>query len=66
MQFLKEQIENFQDRFGDVTNPDEVAKGDIMYGRIHEVDGDGNVVDQRFGVQSEDALREILDGLVGS
>jgi len=46
--FLKEQIENFQDRFGDVTNPDEVAKGDIMYGRIHEVDGDGNAVEGGF------------------
>ena len=30
------------------------------------LDGEGNVVDQRFGVQSEATLREILDGLAGS
>ncbi|MEL6252735.1 MAG: trigger factor [Bacteroidota bacterium] len=46
--FLKEQIDNFLERFGDVTNPEEVAKGDIMYGRIHEVDGEGNVVEGGF------------------
>ncbi len=46
--FLSEQIENFKDRFGEVSNPEEVAKGDIMYGRIHEVDGEGNAVEGGF------------------
>ncbi|MEM6805437.1 MAG: trigger factor, partial [Bacteroidota bacterium] len=46
--FLNEQIDNFRDRFGEVSNPEEVAKGDVMYGRIHEVDGEGNVVEGGF------------------
>lgn len=46
--FLDEQIENFQDRFGEVTNPEEVAKGDIMYGQLYEADEEGNRVEGGF------------------
>ena len=47
-EFLNKEIENYQDRFADVTNPEDVGEGDIVYGKLSEVDGEGNVIEDGF------------------
>ncbi|MCB0843035.1 MAG: trigger factor family protein, partial [Bacteroidetes bacterium] len=43
--FLNEEIKNYQDRFAEVTNPESVAEGDVIYGRLYEVNEEGEEVE---------------------
>jgi trigger factor len=47
--FLNEEIKNYQDRFAEVTNPESVAEGDVIYGRLYEVDENGEEVEAGYG-----------------
>ncbi|MDP5172161.1 MAG: hypothetical protein NWR72_18095 [Bacteroidia bacterium] len=46
--FLNKEIDNYVDRFGGVTNPDDAQAGDILYGRGVEVDDAGEVLEGGF------------------
>ncbi|WNJ19746.1 trigger factor [Pontibacter sp. G13] len=46
--FLDQEIENYRDRFGEVTNPEEVAEGDIVYGKLYELDDNGEELEGGF------------------
>jgi trigger factor len=46
--FLQEELDQQRDRYADVTNPEEVAEGDIIYGSVSEVDEEGNDVEEGF------------------
>lgn len=46
--FMDKEIEQYIDRFGSVTNPEEAAKGDILYGRCFESTEDGEAVEGGF------------------
>lgn len=46
--FFEEELKNYQDRFGEVQTPDEVGKGDIIYGSAFEVDDAGEAVEEGF------------------
>ena len=45
---LQEDIDNYADRFADVSNPEDVAEGDIVYGRVFEVNAEGEAVEEGF------------------
>jgi trigger factor len=42
---LAKEIADMQKRYGPMTNPEESQEGDILFGKVSEVDGDGNVVE---------------------
>lgn len=46
--FLDKEIEQYIDRFGSVTNPEEAARGDILYGRAFESTEEGEAVEGGF------------------
>jgi trigger factor len=46
--YLDKEIEYLQDRMAEVSTPDEVKEGDIVYGRIAEVDEAGEEVEGGF------------------
>ncbi len=46
--FLDKEIDNYIDRFGEVTNPEEAEEGDILYGRVFEVNDEGEAVENGF------------------
>lgn len=46
--FLNKEIDALKERFGEVTNPDKVEKGDIIYGTLLETDDKGNAVEEGF------------------
>ncbi len=47
-EYFEEQLSHYRERFGGVTNPETLEKGDIFYGRLHEVDEEGNAVEEGF------------------
>lgn len=46
--FLNQELDSYRDRFADVTNPEEAAEGDIIYGSLEEVNEEGEVVEEGF------------------
>lgn len=48
-EILAKEIENMQKRYGPMTNPDESEEGDILYGKLSQLDADGNVVEDGYG-----------------
>ncbi|MEZ4774907.1 MAG: trigger factor [Bacteroidia bacterium] len=46
--FINTEIEKFQDRFADVSNPEIVAEKDVVYGKLQEVDANGAVAEEGF------------------
>lgn len=42
---LGKEIEDLQKRHGPMSNPEESAEGDILFGKISETDADGNVIE---------------------
>lgn len=46
--YLDKEIDQYRERFGGVTQPEEVAEGDIFYGKLYEVDADGNPIEEGF------------------
>lgn len=47
-EFLNKELDSYRDRFAEVSNPEEVEKGDIIYGSLQEVDTAGNAVEEGF------------------
>mgnify|MGYP006269823069 CR=1 FL=1 len=47
-EYLNETLEQYQERFGGVENPETYEKGDIMYGKVYEADEEGNAVEDGF------------------
>ncbi|MEL6675409.1 MAG: trigger factor [Bacteroidota bacterium] len=47
-EMIDKQIDEYKERFGDVENPEEAAKGDILYGKIFEADENGEAVEEGF------------------
>lgn len=46
--FLEEEIKKNQERYGNVVQPETAEKGDILYGRMAEVDEAGTVIEGGF------------------
>ena len=46
--FMDEEIEQYRDRWAEVTNPDEAEKEDILYGKLYIVDDNGEKVEEGF------------------
>jgi len=44
--YMDKDLEHFRERFGGVTQPEEVAEGDIFYGKLVELDAEGNEVEE--------------------
>ncbi|MEM6628227.1 MAG: trigger factor [Bacteroidota bacterium] len=47
-EYLNQEIENSRERYGKVDNPESVEKGDIIFGKLEEVDAEGNPVEEGF------------------
>ena len=47
-EFLNKELESYQDRFADISNPEDVGKGDIIYGKLYEVDDKGEAIEEGF------------------
>ena len=68
--FINEEIRKNQDRYGEMTQPEKVEKGDIVYGKLVEVDAAGTPVEGGFNklivlnperVKNEAAFTPFLD-----
>ena len=46
--FMDEEIEQYRDRRADVSNPEEVEKDDILYGKLFELDDKGEKVEEGY------------------
>ncbi len=47
-EYLDKEINTYRERFGGVSQPEEVAEGDIFYGKLYAVDAEGNRVEDGF------------------
>lgn len=45
---LEKEVETLQNTYGPMTNPDESQEGDILFGKLSEIDADGNVVEDGY------------------
>ncbi|MEO0898697.1 MAG: trigger factor [Bacteroidota bacterium] len=46
--FLDKEVKIYRDRFGEVSNPEEVEEGDTIFGKLFEVDEKGEAVEGGF------------------
>jgi len=46
--YLDQEINSYRERFGGVTQPEKVAEGDVFYGKLYEVDSEGNYIEGSF------------------
>lgn len=72
--FLTAEIEKFQDRFADVTNPEIVADKDVIYGKLVELDENGSPLEDGFEkmvalnperVENHDIFLPFIDKTIG-
>lgn len=69
-EILNEEIENVRSRYGEMTNPEVSVEGDTLFGKLMEVDGDGNPVndghDKMFAMNPDrivsDSLKKDMGG----
>jgi trigger factor len=47
-EYLNKEINQYRERFGGVSQPEEVSEGDIFYGKLFEVDAEGEAVEEGF------------------
>lgn len=47
-EYIEKELEKLKDRFGESSNPEEIAKGDTIFGRLTEVDEDGENTEVGF------------------
>lgn len=47
-EMLDEEIENIRARYGEMTNPEVAGEGDTLFGKLSELDADGNAVEEGF------------------
>ena len=68
---LDKEVDHMREQHGPTSNPDESQEGDTLYGKLSELDADGNVVEEGLGkmialnperVPSEDVKKEMADG----
>ena len=73
-EFLDEEVENVRLRHGDMTNPEVSDEGDILYGKVSELDEEGNPSEEGFSkmvalnpkrIQSEDFIAQMPGRKIG-
>lgn len=68
---LEKEIGTLQNTYGPMTNPEESQEGDILFGKLSEIDADGNVVEEGWQkmftmnaerIEDEDLKKTMADG----
>ena len=50
-EYLNKEIDNSRERYGEVENPESVEKGDILFGKLEELDESGNPLGEEEGFE---------------
>ncbi|MEM0999795.1 MAG: trigger factor [Bacteroidota bacterium] len=67
-EILNKEVQDMQKRFGPMTNPEESQEGDILFGKVSELDAEGNLVEDGLARMAalnpdrveDEALKEIM------
>jgi trigger factor len=67
---IDKEIEGMRAQQGEMTNPEESQPGDVLFGKLMEVDGDGNVIDggldRMYALNPEKVQSEALKAEMGA